>query len=116
MLKTADTEMIFVVACDMPFISKDLIIKIVEIARENDWTTTIPYSKKGIEPLFGLYNKNILGHIEEALKNGHLSINKVLKKSQVKLVELSIDELNFLININTPSDLIKTEMALVSTL
>ena len=79
-IEHANSEWIFVVACDMPFITMEAILKLYDA--KNDSEICLPLTKDGIEPLCGFY---------------HSSIHK-------KLVEFDYAEKLFL-NFNTRADL-----------
>ena len=57
----------FVVACDMPNLSPELIQYLCSI-NEQDYDAIIPMLKKGLEPLFGIYHKKALPVIEAHLQ------------------------------------------------
>ena len=73
--KFAKSEKIFVCACDMPFISQDLVKYLFEIAGEYD--VTVPYINKNYEPLHAVYRR------ETTLK----AIRKLINKKIYKIIE-----------------------------
>lgn len=103
----AKTEQIFVVGCDMPFISTDVVRHICEQAEMGD--LVIPNSRGGHEPLHALYSKSCLPAMERILDAGQRRI--ILFFDQVNVVEipyqdvikLDPEEKSFQ-NINTPED------------
>ncbi len=106
-LAHAKYEKIFVVACDMPFISPAVVKEICAHADQGD--LVVPYSSNGHEPLHALYSKSCLPAMEQVLDSGLKRIIKFFDK--VKLVELPAskirrhdpEEKSFQ-NINTPED------------
>ena len=79
---------IFLVGCDMPFISPALIRAIC--APENRGIV-VPRTARGMEPLFGRYHKNILPALEEALAQGERRLHSFIMARQPSLI--SEDEL-----------------------
>jgi molybdopterin-guanine dinucleotide biosynthesis protein A len=99
----------FVVACDMPNLSPELIRYLCNI-NEQDYDVIIPGLEKGQEPLFGIYHKKSLAVIDSHLQQKDCQIIRVLEDLQVKRISeqevLSItDNLNCFKNINRPADL-----------
>ena len=102
----AKTEKIFVVGCDMPFISAPVVQK---ICSHGGGDLVIPHSSHGHEPLHALYSKSCLPAMEEVLDSGRKQIR--LFFDQVKLVQLPVAEFRNIDpqeqsfqNINTPQD------------
>lgn len=115
-LAHARQEKIFVVGCDMPFISAGLIEEICSHAADGD--LVIPHSSNGHEPLHALYNKSCLPAMERILDAGQKRIT--LFFAQVKVVDipnsaikkLDPNEESFQ-NINTPEDYFRLRGTLV---
>jgi len=108
-LQETNESRIFVVACDMPNLSPELIRYLCNI-NEQDYDVIIPGLEKGQEPLFGIYHKKSLAVIDSFLQQKDCQIIRVLEDLQVKRVSeqevLSItDNLNCFKNINRPADL-----------
>jgi FdhD protein len=106
-LAHATSEQVFVVGCDMPFISARVVRHICARAAHGD--LVIPHSSSGHEPLHALYGKGCLPAMEQVLDAGHKRIMRFFDR--VKMVEISSDELKELDpeeksfqNINTPQD------------
>ena len=100
---------IFVVACDMPNLSPELIQYLCSINGQG-YDAIIPMLGKGQEPLFGIYHKNSLTHIETSLQNNDCKVSMALEGLHVRQVSeqevLSIaGSLNCFKNINRPSDI-----------
>jgi len=106
-LAHAKCEKIFVVACDMPFISSAVVKEICAHADQGD--LVLPYSSNGHEPLHALYCKSCLPAMEEVLDAGLKRIIAFFDK--VQQVELPAEvirqhdpEEKSFQNINTPED------------
>lgn len=65
-LHHSSTEHIFAVACDMPWLSGDLIRYLASRRHEGD--LVIPEGEMGLEPLHAIYSKGCLPHMEGSLK------------------------------------------------
>ncbi|MDX1775751.1 MAG: molybdenum cofactor guanylyltransferase [Desulfobulbales bacterium] len=103
------TESAFVVACDMPNLSPDLIRYICSINGQ-EYDVIIPWLESGQEPLFGLYRKTSLATIDSCLQQKDCQIIKALDDLRVRRVReteiLSIaGDLSCFRNINRPEDL-----------
>ncbi len=105
-----------VVACDMPFLSHQLLRYLISLSPGQD--VVIPCPEELLEPLHALYSKACLTVMEDLLSQGHLSILEVLprirvryvSRREVSLLDSSADwdrqsALSFS-NINTPADLL----------
>ena len=98
----------FVVACDMPFVRRALVERIIAMAPGYD--VVIPRRPQGLEPLHATYAQSCIGHIESLMKIGRYKIDSLLEMVKVRYLEeneiKSIDpEGVSFFNINTPADL-----------
>jgi molybdopterin-guanine dinucleotide biosynthesis protein A len=100
----------FVVACDMPFISPDLI----KYMRRNSsgYDVVVPRIGKRYEPLFCIYSKNCIGRIKAFVGKKILKISRFFP--EVKVKEISHEEVarfgcpeKIFMNLNTPKDLFR---------
>ncbi len=101
-----------VVACDMPFLNRDLLLYMIEASAGFD--LVIPRLGELIEPLHGVYAKACLTPIGQLLKQGVLSVREIFRLVRVKYVEaeeidrFDPEHLSFF-NVNTESDLLKAK-------
>ena len=103
----ARNERIFVVACDMPFLSEEVIRALCACDRQAE--VVIPRSEWGLEPLHACYAKSCLPAIEAVLDAGKKRIVGFFP--EVRVIELAATEfqkidpegLSFR-NINTPEE------------
>jgi molybdopterin-guanine dinucleotide biosynthesis protein A len=107
-LNIPEISEIFVTACDMPFISGELIRYIVD-QWDKRWDAVIPVFDKKPQPLLGIYSKPIAQNMENSIKNGTRSLRKFLKGIHVLYINEKdvrrIDrEGKSFVNINTPED------------
>ena len=97
-----------VVACDMPFLNKDLLAYMVELSPGYD--IVIPRIDHLMEPLHAIYSRNCLGPIENMLKENNLRSTDLLNSVKVRYVgkeeidKFDPEHLSFF-NINTQADL-----------
>ncbi|UCE97151.1 MAG: molybdenum cofactor guanylyltransferase, partial [Dehalococcoidia bacterium] len=98
----------FVVACDMPFLNRELITYLIEVSKGFD--ITIPRLGKYVEPLHAVYSKNCLSAISKLLVDKSLKIDRLLDMVKVRYVEkqeiddIDPEHLSFF-NLNTNTDL-----------
>ncbi len=98
----ANSEWIFVVACDMPLITTEAILKLY--AAKNDSEICLPLTKDGIEPLCGFYHSSIHKKLVELIHIDILKMQLIVKKFNLNLVEFDNTEKIFL-NFNNKADL-----------
>ena len=98
-------EAVFIVACDMPYLHKGLIRRLLEEAKKNTKNSIIPYSKRGLEPLHAVYSKFSLENLKFSLDKKEFSIREFLKHCDCKHVKAQGDEMSSFYNINTQLDL-----------
>jgi molybdopterin-guanine dinucleotide biosynthesis protein A len=96
-----------VVACDMPFLNKEVIEYLIEKIDNND--VVIPHLSDGFHPLHAIYSRRCLPFIERLIERDDLRIIHFFKRVRVREItekELSqVDpELISFLNINTPED------------
>lgn len=107
-LLNSRNEYNFVVACDMPFLNRNLILFMTGFKEGND--IVVPRIKGLVEPLHAMYSKSCLNLIEMYLKNNKKSLRDLLNESKVRYIEedeiTKIDpDMSSFININTHEDL-----------
>lgn len=112
-LMESDSFYNFVVACDMPFISRSLIRYIMK--NKNSYDIIIPKIDRKYHPLFGLYSKNCIPVIEKALKRNRLKVSAIFPKVKTgfilrKEIERFDKPLLSLKNINTRDDLVTCQI------
>jgi molybdopterin-guanine dinucleotide biosynthesis protein A len=111
-LKYTDTKRNFIVSCDLPLISTELINYIINYKSEKD--IILPMADERIQQLCGIYSKNILNEVEKLLIESSKN-NSKLKGSIYELMDrvptevVKVDKLDFyhsnlFLNINTPED------------
>ena len=105
-LRSAQTDWIFVAPCDMPY--PDAKILELLLKHRNGADAVIPRTPKGYEPVFALYHKNCLPHMEEMLQQGQYRIYDFYQRIKVHYLDWSQMPTGWersLLNINTPEQL-----------
>lgn len=109
-LVNAKTEWIAVLACDLPFVTADLLTKLVGYCSD-EFDAVVPIQPDGRpQPLCAFYwRERCLPVVEECLKTGDLKVQRLLSQISTRYVEFDeIAELdgssNFFLNINMPED------------
>jgi molybdopterin-guanine dinucleotide biosynthesis protein A len=107
-MKTSTKESVFVVAVDMPLLSKEFIIKQIEYFESNRCEVLIPSVHQNIEPLHAIYSCTILKRIEEYLSgNTGFAVRDFLSRVEVRYIKYEYPDIpgSPFTNINSPSDL-----------
>ena len=101
-----EAESLFVIACDMPFVSPDLIRYIVNA--RSDTGAAVPTMGGRVHPLCGLYSRTSLPIIEGSLSQGIYRLQTVLKELKPAIIpltpELPFYKPNLLDNLNETED------------
>ncbi len=115
-LFAASNPYAFCVACDTPFVKKELVQYVVDQIQSNK-DIVIPETTAGYEPLFAVYSKMCLKPAEYQLKNNLLKIQGLFGRTRIKklpeadLQKVDPDLISFF-NVNTHDDLTKAEKLL----
>lgn len=98
---------VFVVACDMPFLSADAVRCVISSADRED--ITIPMINGLYEPLHALYRRCCLAHFLRLIGLDKLKITEILPYVAVKVIEdhpiFLREGLSVFYNINTDKEL-----------
>ena len=108
-LLEAQNPLTFVVACDMPFLLKESIVRLC-LEPAND--IVVVKLSTGMQPLHARYSKRCAPIVEQMIQEGDLKIQNLVSRSglTVKIFEESLfDDIDpyrqSFMNINTPADL-----------
>lgn len=111
-LSSVKTEKCFLISCDMPFISSQIINYLINYESEKE--IILPKSDGRIQQLCGIYSKKILPKVDklltESMRNDTKlkgSIYELLERVETEIVdvsELSFYQKHLFFNINTPED------------
>ena len=107
-LRTANTNLCFVLACDLPFVKPQLVQYLLSLAHEFD--VVVPIVNGYYEPLCAVYRRTAIPAIEENLDRGTLKITEIYDRQKLrKVTEQEMKqfdkELSSFINLNTPRQL-----------
>ena len=97
-----------VVACDMPFLKKEVIESL--LTKRDRYDVVIPHLSDGFHPLHAVYSRRCLTFIEHLIEVDDLKIIHFFNRIKVRAVKeeeiLQLDpKLASFVNINTPEDL-----------
>ncbi|MCC6581961.1 MAG: molybdenum cofactor guanylyltransferase [Phycisphaeraceae bacterium] len=102
-LQYSKTDKILVISCDMPFVSKEVILPLITWA--NSAEVVLPEHGDGhTEPLCAVYSKSCFSKFAELLRSGEWKMRNAMKYFDVRKILFPENEstrLSFL-NINTP--------------
>jgi molybdopterin-guanine dinucleotide biosynthesis protein A len=107
-LTRARHERLFLVACDMPFITESFVSYLLSLA--GDWDVVVPHTDRGYHPLSAVYRRTCLPAVARRLANRQLKMTALF--ADVRVREVGNDELDrlgdpdrLLTNVNTPAEL-----------
>jgi molybdopterin-guanine dinucleotide biosynthesis protein A len=108
-LLNMEADYAFCIACDTPFLKKELIeILLNEIRPSAD--VIVPFSGEEFQPLCAVYSKQCIGRIEEQIGQNDLRVDNLFDKVSLKKIPYEklkkVDpQLISFFNVNTPADL-----------
>ncbi len=109
-LEQVSTPWALVVACDMPFLSPDLIVQLA--ALRGDYQAVVPRISGYPQPLLAFYASSCLPLLRQRLAGGDKSLMGALKLLNLRYVEegdLSASLLRSFIDLDTPQDVVMAE-------
>jgi molybdopterin-guanine dinucleotide biosynthesis protein A len=94
----------FVFACDMPFLSLELIERMIHMDKGYD--ALVPVHSRGSEPLHAVYSKDCINTIDDCMSSEEKSLHSVLSRVRAEYVpaELYCEPEDAFFNINTRED------------
>ena len=106
-LTSARSDVLFLVACDMPYVSSAFVEHLLALAGEAD--AIVPRTERGYHPLCAVYTRACLEPAAAQLADRRLKMLGLLDHVRVRVVP--IDEIRcfgapdrLLANVNTPAD------------
>jgi molybdopterin-guanine dinucleotide biosynthesis protein A len=108
-------EWVFLVSCDVPLISEDIIRHMLrQINDNNKYDAIVPELSEKLQPTFALYSKSIHRVLRERLLEGRSGLINLLKDNSIKVRYIMDEELtklgfesSSLMDIDTPEELSK---------
>lgn len=107
-LAAAATPWILVLPCDLPYPAADLLQHLID--GRDGFDLVVPRTPHGLEPVFALYHKNCLPHMEAMLQRGEYRIFDFFPHVRVHYLDVEQGPAHWqraLFNLNTPQDLIR---------
>ena len=95
-LKNCKEDYLFITACDMPFINKDLI-NVLQSNMKQNIDIALFSKNKLLYPLGAIYSKNVIPFMEKLISNKEYKLSKLIRNS--KFVELPLEDTNLSDNI-----------------
>lgn len=108
-LKSSDEGWHIVVACDMPYLKRE-VFELLLTEAGDDFDAVVPVHDGGVEPLCALYNASAISGLQAFLDSGRRAAHLALKTLQVKEIgedrlRLIDPDLSCFTNWNHPEDL-----------
>ena len=104
-LKHSSTDWNLLISVDVPFMNEAFIQYL--ISHLGNYDCIIPEHEGGVEPLMGIYNKQIIPVVEEMIGLGDYKLKRLLSKLNVRYVNCNPLIKQFprlFVNINLPGD------------
>ena len=102
---------VVLLACDMPYLTRELIQLLIERHRVGGYAATVPVDQEGrLQPLVGVYSQSVLQVAEEMIRLDILRFEALLDRVRTRVIDFTeIAELRgserFFTNLNRPADL-----------
>jgi len=103
-LSSIDGEMVFLLGVDMPFVSEDVILTLVDEASSAraDTDIVVAVGERGREPLCALYRASLLPVVEDMVERGNHRMKALLDESLCR--EVHIGDIGCFDNLNRPQE------------
>ena len=107
-LAAAQTDLCFILACDMPFVRSRLVEDL--LSRAFDADVVVPIVRGYFEPLCAVYRKSAIQVITTALQRNELKVTNIYEYLRIRTVpeeevRMVDPDLSSFINLNTPHEL-----------
>ncbi len=103
-LSHSDTEFNLILSCDIPLISTELLQELIS-KHTKEAEITVFASESKTHPLIGIYSKNIVPTIKEAIDSNELKMMDLLAKLPHQIINIEESENFHLTNINSADEL-----------
>ena len=90
-LKNCKEDYLFITACDMPFINKDLI-NVLQSNMKQNIDIALFSKNKLLYPLGAIYSKNVISFMEKQISNKEYKLSKLIRNSN--FIELPLEDIN----------------------
>ena len=95
-LSHTDSEQIFIVSCDMPYINTKAIQYMIEQPTHSEIKLPLHHGK--IEPLFGVYSKNCLPLWQQLIEQGKIKLQEMV--THFSLLKINVGDNGELFNVS----------------
>lgn len=85
-LVRSQTEYTFCCACDMPFIRREVLDELVDLADSGGWDVILPDHDEKLHPLFAFYGRNCVPVLERLIEKQDLKMHRFLEHVSVRKV------------------------------
>jgi molybdenum cofactor guanylyltransferase len=107
-LKETDALFNFVLACDNITVTESLVSAVIG-AMKVGCDVSVAVAGGEVQPLFGIYSKNILNVLEERIKKRDYSVKGIFPEVNSAYIDMELKQSGarppFFFNLNTPEDL-----------
>ena len=103
-LTHTETEFNLILSCDIPLISNELLKELIS-KHTKEAGITVFATESRIHPLIGIYSKNILPVVKEAIEANELKMMDLLAKTPHQIIKIEESENFPLTNINSADEL-----------
>lgn len=109
-LHYAPTEIVFLTACDMPWVNEPLIRHMLALQAESGSQGVFSWKGDYVEPLYGLYGKSMEPLAQSQLAQGKYKIMDMIRQSRIEYLEEAewralTGGVDIFANLNTVEDL-----------
>lgn len=114
-VSAAPDDRTLVVACDMPFLDRRVLSRLIELGSVAD--IAVPHGTSGLQPLCATYSRACVPELRLRVETGRLGLREFIREARgLRLAELAAadiaplgDEERLFFNVNTPEDVARAE-------
>jgi molybdopterin-guanine dinucleotide biosynthesis protein A len=103
-LTNSETEFNLILSCDIPLISTELLSELISKHNQEAWVTVFASASR-MHPLIGLYSKEILPNIKNAIDADQLKLMDLIAKVSHQIIKIEESDNLSLTNINSADEL-----------
>lgn len=102
-MQVCPEDALFVAACDMPFLEKDTVQRLIQAYRKDPGKITLARQGGRRHPLLGIWPKSVLPLLMEQIQRKEYSFKRLLDTQEVHYVTLT-DQDRSAVNLNSPQE------------